>query len=176
MARFGQIGIALAALGGVLALMGLFPGITGVEATVGIGVIQVFMVLVGYGLIILGGVIYVKFTFYAGVAITLLQQIGLRLGMTGLLFAALAGLADIFGFGSHIRGPGSDIYLGRLQAFGMIASFMVSALGVMLYAISGRHRMSIDVPEPPPFPRRTATTEIPAVKIEPPKESSKETP
>jgi hypothetical protein len=166
MARFGQVGIALGALGGVLALMGLFPGLTGVQDTIGMGVIQVFMVLAGYALVILGGVLYVKFTFYPGVMITLLQQIGLRLGMTGLLFAALAGLADIFGFGSHLRGPGSDIYLGRLQAFGMIASFMISALGVLLYAISGRDRIRIDAPEPPPFPRRTITTEIPAVKVE----------
>lgn len=164
MARFGQIGIALAVLGGVLTLMGLFPGLTGVEPTLGIGVVQVFMVLAGYGLIILGAVIYVKFTFYAGVAINLMQQIGLRLGMTGLLFASLCGLADIFGFGSHLRGPGSDIYLGRLQAFGMIASFTVSALGVLLYALAGRDRLRIDSPEPPPFPpRRTDTMERPAV-------------
>ena len=60
MARFGQVGIALAALGGVLALMGLFPGIAGVEPTVGMGVVQVFMVLVGYGLVILGGAFYQK--------------------------------------------------------------------------------------------------------------------
>ena len=168
MARFGQVGIALAALGGVLALMGLFPGIAGVEPTVGMGVVQVFMVLVGYGLVILGGVIYVKFTFYAGVAINLIQQIGLRFGMTGLLFAALSGLADIFGFGSHLRGPGSDIYLGRLQAFGMIASFMISAIGVMMYAMAGYDRITLDVPEPIPFSRRTATTEISAVKLPPP--------
>jgi hypothetical protein len=166
MARFGQVGIALATLGGVLALMGLFPGMTGVEPTAGMGVVQVFLVLAGYMLVILGGVIYVKFTFYAGVMINLIQQIGLRLGMTGLLFAALAGLADIFGFGSHIRGPGSDIYLGWLQAFGMIASFMISALGVLLYAISGRDRIRIDAPEPIPFSQRTATTEMAAVKIE----------
>ena len=164
MARFGQVGIALAALGGVLALMGLFPGLVGVEPTLGMGVVQVFMVLAGYGLVILGGVIYVKFTFYPGVAINLIQQIGLRFGMTGLLFAALSGLADIFGFGSHLRGPGSDIYLGRLQAFGMIASFIISAIGVMMYAMAGYDRIRLDVPEPLPFPRRTITTEVPAVK------------
>lgn len=167
MARFGQVGIALAALGGVLALMGLFPGIAGVEPTIGMGVVQVFMVLIGYGLIILGGVIYVKFTFYAGVRINLIQQIGLRFGMTGLLFAALCGLADIFGFGSHLRVPGSDIYLGWLQAFGMIASFMLSAIGVMMYAMAGYDRVQLDVPEPIPFSRRTNTMEVKAVKPDP---------
>ena len=170
MARFGQVGIALAALGGVLALMGLFPGLVGVEPTLGMGVVQVFMVLAGYGLVILGGVIYVKFTFYPGVAINLIQQIGLRLGMTGLLFAALSGLADIFGFGSHLRVPGSDIFLGRLQAFGMIASFLISAIGVMMYAMAGYDRVRLDVPEPLPFPRRTITSEVPAVKPTPPEE------
>lgn len=141
MERFAQIGIALGALGIVLALMGLFPGITGVEPTVGIGVVQVLMLIVGYALLILGALIYVKFTFYLGQLSTLTQQIGTRLAMTGLLFAAISGLADILGFGSHIRIEGNEFFLGELQALGILGSFLVSSIGVLIYAIAGWGRL-----------------------------------
>jgi len=141
MERFAQIGIAIGALGVVLALMGLFPGITGVEPTVGIGIVQVLMVIVGYTLLILGALIYVKFTFYLGQLSTLVQQIGVRLAMTGLLFAAISGFADILGFGSHIRIEGNDIFLGELQAFGILGSFLVSCIGVLIYAVAGWARL-----------------------------------
>lgn len=146
MSRFGQVGIALGALGAVLVLMGWFPGVIGVEPTVGIGVVQVFMVLIGYALLIFGAVIYIKFTFYLGIRVNLIQQIGLRLAMTGLLLAAMAGLADIFGFGSHLRTENSDIFFGGLQAVGIIASFVVSSLGVVIYALAGYRQMRVDPP------------------------------
>jgi hypothetical protein len=148
MTRFGQVGIALGALGIVLTLMGLFPGLIGVEPTLGIGVIQVFMLLCGYALLIFGAVVYVKFTFYFGIPINLLQQIGLRLSMTGLLLAALAGLADIFGFGSHLRTEISDIYFGSFQAISIIACFGLSSLGVIMYALAGYRQMRVDAPSP----------------------------
>ena len=111
--RFAQVGIALGALGAMICLMGLFPSVTGAEPTVGIGLVQVAMILFGYSLLILGALTYVKYTFYLDVPATLSQQIGTRLALTGLLFAALAGLADILGFGTHIRDGANDIFFGR---------------------------------------------------------------
>jgi hypothetical protein len=137
MRRFGQVGIALGALGVVLALMGLYPGLTGVEPTVGIGIVQVFMLLSGYALLLFGAIVYVRFTFYWRAEINLAQQIGLRLVLTGLLFGALAGLSDILGFGSHIRTIDSDIYFGPLQAFGILTSLFMSSFGVLMYTVSG---------------------------------------
>lgn len=137
MERFSQVGIAIGALGIMIALMGLFPGVTGVEPTIGIGIVQVFMLLVGYGLLIIGALMYVKFTFYLGVRTTLTQQIGTRLALTGLLFAALSGLADILGFGTHLRTADSDIFLGELQALGILLNFGISSFGIIIYAVSG---------------------------------------
>lgn len=135
--RFAQVGIALGALGIMICFMGLFPGVTGAEPTVGIGIVQVMMLLFGYALLIFGALIYTKFTFYLGVSSTLLQQIGIRLALTGILFAALAGLADILGFGSHIRDDVTDIYFGQWQMVGILASFALSSAGVLLYVIAG---------------------------------------
>jgi hypothetical protein len=142
MSRFGQVGIALSALGIVIALMGLFPGMTGVEATLGIGVVQVFMLLFGYGLLVFGAIIYAKFTFFLERASTLGQQIGIRLALTGLLFAALSGLADILGFGSHVRSDTGDIFFGFWQAFGLLTSLAMSSFGVLIYVIAGNPRLS----------------------------------
>jgi hypothetical protein len=137
MQRVAQFGIALGALGIVLTFMGLFPGVTGLEPAAGIGIVQIFTILAGFTLLILGALIYVKFTFYPFQAANLAQQIGARLALTGLLFAATAGLADILGFGSHPRGPDSEPLFGFLQAFGLIASFVLASIGVLIYAVAG---------------------------------------
>ena len=135
--RFAQVGIALGALGVMLCLMGLFPGVTGAEPTAGIGLVQVIMVLVGYSLLIMGALVYLKYTFYLDVPSTLVQQIGTRLALTGILFAALSGLADLFGFGTHIRDDVVDIFFGQLQMVGILASFGMSSLGVLIYVLAG---------------------------------------
>lgn len=144
MARVAQFGIALGALGAVLTLMGLFPGVTGLEPTVGIGIVQIFTILCGFLLLIMGALIYVKFTFYARRPANLAQQIGIRLALTGLLFAGMAGFADILGFGSHVRDLGVEPFLGLWQAVGVIGGFAIASLGVLIYAVAG------DIGEKPP--------------------------
>jgi hypothetical protein len=149
MERFAQVGVAIGALGIVLALMGLFPGLTGVQPTPGIGIVQVMMLLTGYGMLLIGGIIYAKSMFYLGQEPTLAQQIGTRLALTGWIFAALSGFADLFNFGSHLRTDTSDIFFGQLQALGLIASFSVAAFGVLLYVLAGEPRLPPDEFLPP---------------------------
>jgi uncharacterized membrane protein len=121
----------------MLTLMGLFPGITGIRPTTTIGIIQIFTILAGFGLMIIGALVYVKFMFYAAHEASLAQQVGVRLALTGLVFAAICGLADVLGFGSNLREQNSDFLLGPLQAFGVIGSFLVASAGVLIYAITG---------------------------------------
>jgi hypothetical protein len=135
-ARIAQFGIAVGALGVMLTFMGLFPGVTGIEETGGVGPLQIFTILAGFTLLIAGALIYVKFTFYLGRPANLAQQIGVRLALTGLIFAAMGGLADILGFGSNPPELG-EIYLGPWQAIGMVGSLFIASLGVLVYAITG---------------------------------------
>ncbi len=135
--RFSQVGIALGALGGMICFMGLFPGVTGAVPTIGIGLVQVVMVLIGYTLLILGALTYLKFTFFLDVSANLVQNIGTRLALTGVLFATLAGMADILGFGTHIRDDTSELYFGQLQMIGILASFGLSSFGVLVYVLAG---------------------------------------
>jgi len=132
-----QIGIALGTLGVVLALLGLFPDITGAPTAAGFGVVQFVAVIVGYMLLIVGAIIYIKYTFYVARPSTLAQQIGLRLAWTGIVFSSIAGFADFLGFGSHIVGVAPAVYLGPIQSLGIIGGFLISSLGVLVYAVAG---------------------------------------
>lgn len=137
MIGIAQFGIVLAAFGVVLALMGLFPGVTGIQLAFGVGIVQFVSILLGFALLDLGALIYIKFSFYVGRPANLGQQIGVRLMLTGLVLAGLTGMADFLGFGSHLRSPGTDIFFGQLQALGLLGSLLISALGVMIYAVIG---------------------------------------
>jgi hypothetical protein len=137
MARIAQLGIALGALGAMLTFMGLFPGVTGLQPARGIGIVQIVTILMGFALLIIGALVYVKFTFYPQKPSNLTQQIGTRLALTGLLFAAMSGMADVLGFGSHLRSNNAEPLFGSLQALGIIGSFVVAAIGVLIYSVSG---------------------------------------
>ncbi len=136
MQRVAQFGIAFGALGTVLTFMGLFPGVTGLEPARGIGTLQIVTILSGFMLLIIGALIYVKFTFYIGRSANLTQQIGVRLALTGLLFAVMTGMADVVGFGSHVDTRTGPLF-GTLQAFGIIGSFAIASIGVLIYAVAG---------------------------------------
>ncbi len=137
MVRLSQFGIAVGALGIVLTLMGLFPGVTGVEPTPGIGIVQILMAITGFSLLIGGAFIYVKYTFYEKQRATLAQQIGIRLSLTGLMLGAMVGLADILGFGSNVRTATTDIFFGPWQAVGLLGGFLMASIGVLVYAVTG---------------------------------------
>lgn len=132
-----QFGIALGALGVVLAFMGLFPDVTGITPGRGVGLVQFTTLFTGITLLHIGALLYIKFTFYVGRAANLVQQIGVRLSMTGLIVMAMAGLADFLGFGSHERTPQLDGVLGSLQAFGLIGGLVIAAVGILIYVAAG---------------------------------------
>ena len=137
MVRVAQLGIVVGLIGVVVTLVALFPTLIGVRLTPGIGVLQILVLIVGLILLILGALLYVRFTFYAHQTLTLWQQIGVRLAFTGLTFAAMAALADVLGFGSNLRMNDEDVLLGPIQLIGILASFGVASLGVVVFAVAG---------------------------------------
>jgi hypothetical protein len=137
MFRATQLGVALGALGFILTLMGLFPGVTGIAPTQGVGAVQFVVIWIGFALLILGGLIYVKYTYYPQSSSNLVQQIGVRLAWTGLILTGMSGLADFFGFGSHMPTLTVDVLFGELQLIGVLGGFMLSSLGVAIFALGG---------------------------------------
>ena len=154
MTGIAQIGIAFGLLGLMLASLGLFPGLTGVSPLPGFGMIQFMAVLTGFSLLTLGGLLYAKFTLYVGRAANLAQQIGVRLTLTGLIVAALAGFSDYLGFGSHLATATTTVYLGELQILGALFGFVAAFGGVFVYALAGTPPPDEDErPAPPSLPR-----------------------
>jgi len=133
-----QFGILVCTLGIILILIGLYPGVTGVEPKSGIGVLQIMMILGGMTLVILGAMIFVKVGVYPSVPNTLTQRIALRLSMTGLLFSAAVGFSDLLGYGSNPPGePESFPILGPYQVWGMAFGFATACVGVLLFVLMG---------------------------------------
>ena len=136
--KFVQASILIGTFGLVTCFMGLYPGITGAEPQSGIGVLQILAILSGMSFMILGALIFVKVNFYPQVSVNLAQQIALRLCLTGILFAAASGFADLLGYGSNPPGGPEEIpILGPYQAAGMVFGYFVAAVGVLMYAIAG---------------------------------------
>ena len=119
-------------------MIGLFPGITGAEPKSGIGILQVIIILMGMMLIVSGSTILIKASLYSDAPANLMQRIAVRLSLTGLLFSASVGLADVLGYGSN---PTIDEnvfpILGPYQAWGMVIGFGIAALGVLVFGVAG---------------------------------------
>lgn len=135
-----QFGILVATLGVILSLIGLYPGVTGVEPRSGIGILQIMILIAGMSLVIFGTLIFVKVGFYFGVPSTLAQRIAVRLSLTGLLFSGAVGLSDVLGYGSNPpAGAESFPILGKYQALGIVFGFVMASFGVLLFALAGAH-------------------------------------
>ncbi len=148
MERYVQVSITLGTLGVVITLIGLFPGIAGLEAASGVGVLQVLIILLGFTLLFIGAYIFAQRAFFAGLPRTLAQDIGIRLTMTGLLLAAAAGLADVLGFGSHAPTKDTRPLLGNWQAAAFIGAFLIASSGVVIYVLFGpSHAKDPDHPD-----------------------------
>lgn len=129
--RLAQLGLLGMMLGGIALFLALFPFAVGIDDTPGIGVTQIAVIVASLFLIVLDAYLIVFALVHRGHPRRLLRDVGLRLGMSGLVFVAAAALADIMGFGTHTSGAGP--VLGELQAAGMLAGFVLSAIGVLIY-------------------------------------------
>ncbi len=138
MIGIAQFGIVIGAFGAVLTLMGLFPGVTGIIPGEGIGLIQFVAIVIGFSLLNWGALLYVKYTLYVDQPENLMQQICIRVSLTGTVLASFTGLADYLGFGSHVVELGSNqVFFGSLQAGAVLTFLIISSLGVLLYALAG---------------------------------------
>lgn len=133
-----QLGILVAMLGIVLCLIGLYPGITGVEPKTGTGILQIILILFGMSLLIMGEMIFVKIGFYPHTNSNLAQRIAIRLSLTGLLLATAVGFSDVLGYGSNPPdGAESFPILGIYQASGLVFGFITASVGVLLFVVAG---------------------------------------
>jgi hypothetical protein len=130
--RLAQAAVALVAAGFVIFLIGLFPGLLGLDATPGIGLLQIGVFLAGLSLMTLGSYTYIYATRHRGQPTRLRQDIGVRLMATGVIIAYASGFADVLGIGSQY-GAERPLF-GPLQAAGVAAGMLIIVIGMFLYS------------------------------------------
>jgi hypothetical protein len=131
--RLARAGVAFVIFGFFTFLVGLFPQIANFDITPGVGILQVFVVLLGITGMTLGAYLYTYATQQRGRARRLREDIGVRLMATGLVLAYASGMADVLGIGSHPSTPVSRPYIGEWQAGGIALGVVTIAAGILLF-------------------------------------------
>ncbi len=123
-----RIGLITTILGFLIFLLGARPSIFGLDRSPVIGFVQIGMFLIGLAIMCGGGYISMM-ALWKKETPSILADIGLRLVATGFVVAVFAGMADVFGFGSH---PLPDIpYFGGWQTRGVEIGEAIIAIGFL---------------------------------------------
>ncbi len=127
--RRSRAGLVTTLFGFLVFLIGARPSLFGIDRSPVIGFVQIAVFLVGLAIICIGG--YISLTsLWREQPTSISADIGLRLVATGYVIAVFAGMADIFGFGSH---PLPELtFFGRWQARGVEIGMAVIGLGFLL--------------------------------------------
>jgi len=116
--------------GGLLLFMiGAKPVWFGWDRSPVVGFVQIAVFVLGLGIICFGGYMGLL-TLWWGHERTILGDIGSRLVGTGYVIAFFAGMADVFGMGSHAL-PQVP-YFGPWQATGVLVGQSIVAIGFLL--------------------------------------------
>jgi hypothetical protein len=124
-----RAGLVVTILGFLIFLMGVSPGIFGLDRSPVTGFVQIATFLIGLAMICMGGYTGLN-ALWNGTEKTIVADIGLRLVATGYVVAVAAGMADLFGIGTHTL---PEIpYFGPWQAFGVMVGMAIIAVGFLL--------------------------------------------
>jgi hypothetical protein len=124
-----RTGLLITLVGLVIFLLGARPALFGADRSPVIGFIQIAVFLIGLALVCLGGYLSLM-ALWKDRQTSISADIGLRLVATGYVIAVFAGMADIFGFGSHPL-PGIP-YFGAWQARGVEFGQAMIAIGFLM--------------------------------------------
>jgi len=136
-------GLVSAILGWLVFILGVNPGLFGLDRSPVVGFIQIAVFLAGLAILCLGG----NITFgalWGERERSIAADIGIRMVATGYLIAAVSGLADVFGFGSQ---PSPAVpYFGQYQASGVVIGLILIIIGFLLLIPypAGKQKLSED--------------------------------
>jgi hypothetical protein len=112
-------------------LFGMHPDWFGFDRSHVIGYLHVILFLFGLTLIVLSTYALLRLRRPHGQAVTLREEIGIRLAATGYVFSVLSSAADFIGLGSNPL-PNTPIF-GIVQSSGFVLSILLILIGVILY-------------------------------------------
>jgi hypothetical protein len=131
-----RVSIAITLIGLFIFSVGAKPDLYGWDRSPVVGFVQIIVFLIGLAIMCLGGYIGLL-TLWWGHERTITSDIGSRLVGTGYVISVFAGMADVFGMGSHTF-PLTP-YFGPWQATGVLIGQGIIALGFMMM-IPFRHK------------------------------------
>ncbi len=124
-----RTGVVLTFIGLLLLILGAKPEWFSLDRSAVVGFVQIAVFLVGLAVICVGGYISLA-SLWAGGERSIAADFGLRLVSTGYVIAVFAGMADIFGMGSHPL-PGVP-HFGPWQARGVEIGMLIILVGFLL--------------------------------------------
>lgn len=124
-----RLKLLITVIGWLIFVLGVNPGLFGMDRSPVVGFVQIAFFLVGLAVICLGGFLTMN-TLWAGREKTIVADIGYRIVATGFVIAAASGMADVFGFGSQPF-P-STPYFGQWQALGVILGEIFIVVGFIM--------------------------------------------
>jgi hypothetical protein len=124
-----RIGLFVTLMGFLVFLVGARPDVFNLDISPVIGFIQIAVFVVGLALIAIGGFTSLM-ALWKDQQISIAADIGQRMVATGYVVAGFAGMADVFGFGSHIF-PMVP-YFGMWQQLGVELGEALMAAGFLL--------------------------------------------
>lgn len=124
-----RTGLTVTLFGLFVFMVGAKPNWFGWDRSPVVGFVQIAVFLVGLAMICVGGYTGLL-ALWKGSQRTIAADIGLRLVSTGYVVAVFAGMADVFGMGSHFL-PGVP-YFGPWQAGGVLIGEIVIAIGFLM--------------------------------------------
>jgi len=130
-----RIGLTFTMIGYLFFLLGARPGLFGLDRSKVIGFVQIAVFLVGLAIITFGSYLTLV-SFWPKGTTSLLADFGLRFISTGYIICIFAGMADVFGFGSHHL---PSVFFGPLQARGVEIGMAVIAIGFLMLIRFDRH-------------------------------------
>lgn len=129
-------------IGNVLVILSLAAEILGLDLTPGFGIVQMLQLLIGLTLLTLAGFLHMYSLRSPDTPRSLQADIGIRLAATGLVFAFVAGLADLMEIGTHVEPAFERPFVGPLQLGGLIVGIISITLGMILYHTSRGSRQT----------------------------------
>ncbi len=129
---FGILSIFLAIAADVLRL----------DLTPGFGIVQMVAFLTGLSSLTLAAFLYLHSLRPDDAPRSLQADIGVRLGLTGLVFAFVTGMSDLIGIGTHVNPNFERPFVGPLQLGGLALGLAMIIAGLILYYSSRGPRAS----------------------------------
>jgi hypothetical protein len=124
-----RVGLFTTLSGFFVFIVGAKPDWLGWDRSPVVGFVQIAVFLVGLAIICLGGYIGLL-ALWGDNQRSIAADIGLRLVSTGYVISVFAGMADVFGMGTH---PLPNVpYFGPVQATGVVLGEIVIAVGFLL--------------------------------------------